>query len=149
MLTKVLHTIVSTVSVLKMYNIYMPRPTKLNDNLVKKLKEAFLLGCSIKEACIYAGISKQTYYNWQEENTELFDHFEVLRLSPIFKARRTVIGALESDVKVAQWYLERKAKEEFGLHIQTKNDDNRIDKIIIQHVGSDTDTLIKEGFISA
>lgn len=127
----------------------MPRPTKLDNQRVKKLEEAFTLGCNIKEACIYAGISKQTYYNWEEEYTELFDHFEVLRLSPIFKARRTVLGALEKDVKVAQWYLERKAKDEFGLNSKSPNDEKRIDKIIIKHVGTDTATLIKEGFISA
>jgi hypothetical protein len=127
----------------------MSRPTKFDKSRVKKLEEAFLLGCNVKEACIYAGISKQTYYNWEAENTELFDHFEVLRLSPIFKARRTVIGALEKDVKVAQWYLERKAKDEFGLNMKSDHEDNKIDKIIIQHVGSDTDTLIREGFISA
>ena len=114
----------------------MARPTKLEEKRVKKLEDAFQLGCNITEACIYAGISKQTYYNWQGKNRELFDHFDVLRLSPTFKARRTVLNALEHDVKVAQWYLERKAKEEFGLHKTEDKEDPGITTVTVKYVDS-------------
>lgn len=53
----------------------MARPTKLNELTVKKLEEAFLIGATVEEACFYADISKQTYYNWSKENPELFDRF--------------------------------------------------------------------------
>jgi hypothetical protein len=92
----------------------MSRPTKLDDLTVKKLEEAFLLGCTIEEACFNADISKQTYYNWTEQNPELLDRFEQLKLSPILKARKTVIKALEKDPKLAMRYLEKKLKYEFG-----------------------------------
>jgi len=92
----------------------MSRPTKLDDLTVKKLEEAFLLGCTVEEACFNADISKQTYYNWTEQNPELLDRFEQLKLSPILKARKTVIKALEKDPKLAMRYLEKKLKYEFG-----------------------------------
>jgi cupin superfamily acireductone dioxygenase involved in methionine salvage len=117
----------------------MSRPTEFSEEKVKKLKEAFLLDCTIEEACYYAGISKQTYYNWKEKNEELFDHFDILRLSPIFKARRTVIGALESDIKVAQWYLERKSKKEFSIKEIEEEKKQKIDKYIIEHVHTSAD----------
>lgn len=36
----------------------MARPTVINDAVVQKLEEAFALGCSDEEACIYADICK-------------------------------------------------------------------------------------------
>ena len=119
----------------------MSRPTILNQEKVKKLEEAFLLDCTIEEACYYAGISKQTYYNWKEKNEELFDHLDILRLSPIFKARRTVIGALESDIKVAQWYLERKVKKEFSIKEIEEKKKQTINTYVIEHVHTFADQI--------
>jgi hypothetical protein len=121
----------------------MPRPTLLNQEKVKKLKEAFLLDCTIEEACYYAGISKQTYYNWKDKNEELFEHLDILRLSPIFKARKSVVGALESDVKVAQWYLERKAKKEFNNKKIEEGNKPKIDTYVIEHVHTSVDPKSK------
>lgn len=98
----------------------MARPTKLNELTVKKLEEAFLIGATVEEACFYADISKQTYYNWSKENPELFDRFELLKHSPVFKARKTIYEALGNDPKIAMRYLERKVKSEFG----TKDNDS-------------------------
>src|SRR3990167_1785615 len=46
------------------------RPTKLTDATIQKLKESFALGSSIEEACFYAEIANQTYYNWIEKNPQ-------------------------------------------------------------------------------
>jgi hypothetical protein len=108
----------------------MPRPTKLTDLTVKKLEEAFLLGCTVEEACFNADISKQTYYNWTEENPELLDRFEQLKQSPILKARKTVIKALETDPKIAMKYLEKKKREEFGNKEVRNNNEEDFLKVI-------------------
>lgn len=92
----------------------MSRPTKFDDITVKKLEEAFALGCTVEEACFNADISKQTYYNWTEENPELLDRFEQLKQSPILKARKTIVKAIEKDPKLAMKFLEKKLKYEFG-----------------------------------
>jgi predicted DNA-binding protein YlxM (UPF0122 family) len=39
-------------------------PTKMTDEVVKKLEEVFALDGSVDEACYYANISRQCYYNW-------------------------------------------------------------------------------------
>lgn len=109
----------------------MARPTIINDIIVKKLEEAFIVGATIEEACYYADISRQTYYNWKEENPELFDRFRQLQLSPILKARMTLVRALETNPNLALKYLERKCKDEFG--IQDKNS-----------LGVDKETVIEE-----
>ncbi len=106
----------------------MARPTKLDDITVKKLEDAFILGASVNEACFNANISKQTYYNWTDENPELLDRFEQLKQSPILKARKTVVRALEKNPTIAMRYLEKKLKSEFG----NKEIDTRDSKEILQ-----------------
>ena len=90
------------------------RPTLMTDETLKKLEEAFALGCTDSEACFYADISHQTLYNYQEKHPEFVERKEALKQRPILQARQTVIANLKSDVKNAQWFLERKAKNEFS-----------------------------------
>lgn len=40
------------------------RPTKKEDAVVQKLEHWFHLDMCVETCCEYAGISKQTYYNW-------------------------------------------------------------------------------------
>ena len=116
----------------------MPRPTKreqinkkigqgvskLTDQAVKKLEEAFSIDASIGEACYYAGISRQTYYNWIEENPELFDKFERLRSIPVLKARFEVVRGIEGDKHFAFQYLKSKQKGEFGEKITVEREES-------------------------
>lgn len=98
----------------------MARPQEWNDEIVKKLEEVFALDGTISEACFYAGITRQTYYNHVKEDAEegttekeLFDRFEALRERPILKARQTIVKGLDQPEN-AKWYLERKRKAEFA-----------------------------------
>ena len=98
----------------------MARPIVFTKEIVKKLEEIFSLDGSVLEACFYAGITPQTYYNHVKEDAgintperKLFDRFSELRHNPVLKARRTVVKALDNP-KDAQWYLERKRKKEFA-----------------------------------
>lgn len=120
----------------------MARPTKLDKTTVKKLEEAFSIGASIEEACLNAGISRQTYYNWEDENKELFDNFDLLRETPILKARKAIFSGLD-DPKFALKFLSRKRKTEFGLYKTETDDPLRPIEIIIG--GSD----YPEDYISA
>lgn len=40
------------------------RPTKKDNTIVQKLEYGFEHDMSVETCCEYAGISKQTYYNW-------------------------------------------------------------------------------------
>ncbi|MDD2578235.1 MAG: hypothetical protein PHP96_02520 [Candidatus Dojkabacteria bacterium] len=117
----------------------MSRPTKLNDLTVKKLEDAFIVGATVLEACFNANISKQTYYNWVEENPELLDRFELLKQSPILKARKTIVKALENDPKIAMRFLERKLKDEFGYKDSEDSRDSKeiVDELISRFVDPD------------
>lgn len=92
------------------------RPTKITQQTVKKLEEVFALDGTVEEACFYAGISRQTYYDLIKKKPELSDRFRALRLNPILKARRTVVAKIEDNYGNAMDYLKRKKKDEFGDH---------------------------------
>lgn len=108
----------------------MARPTKLTKLVVQKLEDAFVLGATVEEACFNANIAKQTYYNWVEEKPELLDRFEALKMSPILKARKAVVDALESSPNLALKFLERRMKSEFGLNAVEQNHDTVIEMVI-------------------
>ena len=90
------------------------RPPKFTDAVVKKLEEAFAWDCSVEEACLYAGISRKTYYEHVKDKPELGDRFEELRLNPVLKARATVVKKLGDNYQNAMDYLARKRKAEFA-----------------------------------
>lgn len=97
------------------------RKTIMTLEVVKKLEEAFLLGCSDLEACFYANISKQTLYTYQDKNPEFVDRKEQLKENPIFIARKSVITGL-SNPDLALKFLERKKKDEFSTKIESATD---------------------------
>jgi len=102
------------------------RPTKLNKEVVKKLEEAFSIDATVVEACFYADISRETFYNWMKADKRLFDRLESLRARPILTARTTVCNAIKTDADMAMKYLERKSKAEFSPRIETDNKNREV-----------------------
>jgi hypothetical protein len=91
------------------------RPTKMTPETVKKLEEAFLMGCSDLEACLFADISKQTLYTYQEKHPEFSDRKKILKENPVMEARKSVLRDMKKDGNLALKYLERKRKAEFSV----------------------------------
>jgi hypothetical protein len=100
----------------KKTNPEMGRPTSMTETTVNKVKEGFAQGFSVDNACIWADISKQTFYNYCEKNPSFLDHCKTLQKKPLIKSILVINKALnEGDVGTAKWYAERKAKDEFSL----------------------------------
>lgn len=97
------------------------RPTKMTPETVAKLEEAFLMGCSDIEACLFADISKHTLYKYQEKHPEFKDRKELLKENPVMLARKSVLNGMEKDGNLALKFLERKNKDEFGLKQTTEH----------------------------
>lgn len=109
------------------------RPTIMTPDIVNKLEQAFSMGCSDLEACLYAGISKQTLYNYQAKNPEFVDRKEQLKEQLVLKARTVIANALnEKDKVTAQWYLERKAKNEFSTKVENETTINGIETALVK-----------------
>lgn len=90
------------------------RPTAMTKEVIGKLEQAFAYGASDKEACFYAGINPDTLYEYQKKHPEFTERKEALKEQPILAARQKVVQEIKNDVKNAQWYLERKRKDEFS-----------------------------------
>jgi hypothetical protein len=90
------------------------RPTVITDEVLRKLEEAFALGCTDLEACFYADISKTAFYEYQKDNPEFADRKEQLKQRPILLARTTVVKEIQEKGELALKFLERKAKAEFS-----------------------------------
>lgn len=101
----------------------MPKQTKMNIQTLDKLREAFLFGATDKEACLFAGICRDTLYDYQKKNKEFSDQKEEWKSNPLLKAKKTIFDNLDKHT-VAMWYLERKARNEFDLK-QNNNDEEK------------------------
>lgn len=92
----------------------MARPSKRTPELVTKLEYAFSIGATVKEACMYADIARETYYRWVNEDKALSDRFEELQDNTIFVARETLYKGIKRDPKLALEFLSKKKRDEFG-----------------------------------
>lgn len=99
----------------------MARPSKYTPELMDRLRQAFLLGASYKEASLFSGISEKTLKNYIRKDDGLLPQIELWRAEPTLKAKQTIMGNIHLP-KVAMWYLERKSQD-----FKPK-----------QHIGSDT-----------
>jgi hypothetical protein len=92
------------------------RPKAVTEAVLHKLEEAFAMGCTDAEACLFADICQATLYNYQNENPEFIDRKARLKTNPVLKARKVLLDAIDDqkDAKVAQWMVEKldgKAKQ--------------------------------------
>jgi len=94
------------------------RPTKMTPETIGKLEEAFSMGCTDLEACLFADIEKTTLYKYQQDHPEFINRKEKLKENPVLKARQTILDNLE-DPTNARWYLERKKKDEFSQRTES------------------------------
>lgn len=91
------------------------RPTVMTSEVLQKLEYAFASGLSDREASLYAGISESTLYNYCNKNEEFLERKALLKEHTKMRAKLVIAKAIEEgSVRTAQWYLERKAKDEFS-----------------------------------
>lgn len=101
------------------------RKTKIKESTLGKLREAFLWGCTDREACLYAGINPDTLYEYQKKNPKYTEQKDLFKSNPVLIARKSVIDALASDPHLALKYLERKKSDEFSLRQEIKQTVNQ------------------------
>ena len=129
------------------------RPTVMTDDVLEKLKQGFLFGCTDEQACAFADISPATLYNYQKENPEYLEQKNTWKQNPILKAKATVYGKL-NEADTAKWYLERKAKDEFSTRQETVAKDEALlkkEQELEEEVEAEDDvvTKIKEQMVEA
>lgn len=91
------------------------RPTVMTEAVVNKLEYGFMKGLTDEQCCLYAGISKQTLYDYCHAHPEFVDRKELLKHNPSVQAKINIAEGIENgDIDTSKWYLERKEKKEFS-----------------------------------
>lgn len=100
------------------------RNTVITDKVIKKLEEGFLNDFNIEEACLFSGISRQTFYNYINKNPEMKERFEALRENVKLKAKINIAKNIKKgDVDISKWLLEHRAPEEYSKKINASIDE--------------------------
>ena len=99
-------------------------PAKLNDDTVKRLEEIFKWWWNVTQACLYARISRQTFYNRMEWKWDFFDkkgqklqkdfieRIQLAQQYPSMWCRQTVVEAWRKwNRKAAARWLSKKDDE--------------------------------------
>lgn len=91
-------------------------PPKIVAEVITKLEYAFSIGCSDKEACLFAGVAPATLYNYQLKHPEFVERKDLLKKALCLEARQVVADKIKKnrDIDTAKWYCERKMKDEFS-----------------------------------
>lgn len=90
------------------------RPSKMTDEVIRKIEEVAALDGSVAEMAYYADVHIDTIYAYMAQNIEFSERIKKLREKPVLAARqRAVKGATESYGN-AMDYLKRKKRWEFG-----------------------------------
>lgn len=92
------------------------RPPAVTEQVLKKLRHAFMCGLSNEHACFYAGISEPTFYEYCHLNPEFSKWKDMAKNSPVINAKMRIAEAVRNGkMNECKWLLERKAKEEYSL----------------------------------
>lgn len=92
------------------------RPTVMTPETIAKLEYGFMKGLNDTECCLYAGIHRDTLYDYCNKNPSFSDRKEDLKKQPSVQAKLNVTEAIENgDIDLSKWYLERRNKDEFSL----------------------------------
>lgn len=87
---------------------------KSEKTVLSKLEWAFSIGATDAEACNHAEISLSALGRYQQKNPEFREQKEVLKETPILKARKAIFDRLD-DPDFAMKFMERKKKDEFSV----------------------------------
>jgi hypothetical protein len=90
------------------------RPPIITDQVILKLEEAFLMGCTDLEACLFAGISKTPFYTYQDEHPEFKERKELLKENPFIIARKAITDGLKDNEEFSLKYMKNKKNKEFN-----------------------------------
>lgn len=96
------------------------RPLKIDEKVVGKLIEGFQNGFTVEEACRFAGIHKDTYYEECKRNPAFADEMDRAQDYPLILAKKRILTAIrdpESDDGLALKFLERRQRDRYSPKI--------------------------------
>ena len=96
-------------------------PTKVTPAAIAKLEQAYSNDMTDEEACLYAGISTTSLYNYQKKNPEFVERKQHLKNALALHAKNNIAKKIhKGDESISKWWLERRRKEDYSTRAETK-----------------------------
>lgn len=93
----------------------MARKSKYTSDVIKRLVEAIELGATYELACHYAGISFQTFNEWQKTKPEFLETIKAAEgLAIVGWLYKIEQAAKDGNWQAAAWKLERRYPDLYG-----------------------------------
>ena len=129
------------------------RPSKLDPGTLKRLETALKLGMSIKKAVTYSGISRSTFYRWQDrykkideacdgdrdsiknvDDLDLWDFWDTIKKAQV-EGEASHLGVITKAAnngiwQASAWFLERSNPEEWGKREKNRLTDGKEEEVI-------------------
>ena len=108
----------------------------------KKMLPYLQRGLSVAKACQHAKVPHSTVSLYMQNNPEFLEEIECAKRTLEIAARNKVANAInKGNVGVAQWYLERKCKDEFSSRVENINENHESDVVMIELPKNGRETL--------
>lgn len=102
------------------------RPPVITQDVVRILEDCLKNGFTVKKSCEIAKIGRTAYYDKVNSDKEFADKMDSAQDFATEKARQNIVMAIqENDVATSKWWLERKAKDEFGTRTELTGKDGK------------------------
>lgn len=93
------------------------------DVIISDLKQGFYRDYTVEQACLYAGINKDTFYDWRKACTEFAHQMDMAKNTLKIIAKDNISGQIRrGDMKTTRWWLERRLKDEFSTRNESDID---------------------------
>jgi len=97
------------------------RPKVIDDFVLSKLEDWFMMWFTDEQACFFANISPATLYRYIEANPEYWERKELLKDNIKMIAKKNLKKFLDEwDKDITKFIAERKMKDEFSLKTETE-----------------------------
>lgn len=112
----------------------LQKNSKMTPEVIRKLKTAFMMGCNVKEARQYAGVSSSTFYDWKKREPELSEELEDFRVNPVLVAKASLMKGIKDNPNLALKFLERfsLSRGEFGLRTENINTNVTLEEVLAE-----------------
>lgn len=87
------------------------RPTVMTPDVLQKLEDSFTNAFTDEMACLYAGVSTTTLYDYCVEHPKFAERKEVLKRTPDLAAQKKLVEDAAGSVSGARWWAEHKMSD--------------------------------------
>ena len=71
------------------------RPEKIDEKLLAKLEEGFMMSLTDEECCLYCDINPATLYRYQEKHPNFKERKELLKRTPNINAKKKWVNEIK------------------------------------------------------